>query len=37
MNMICFCVKLMRNEVVVVKLWMISLLGVVVVRCAVDD
>jgi hypothetical protein len=31
MNMMCFCVKLMMNEVVVVELWMNSCSNVVVV------
>jgi len=31
MGMFCYCVKLMKNEVVVVELWMVSWLIVVVV------
>jgi hypothetical protein len=34
MNMICFCMKLMMNEVVVVELWMKSCSNVVVVILA---
>jgi len=39
MGVFCVCVKLMLNEVVVVKLWMISWLNVVVVvmGCVVDE
>ena len=38
-GMLCFCVKLMKNEVVVVELSMSSLLDVVVVvmECVVDE
>jgi hypothetical protein len=39
MNMICFCMKLMMNEVVVVELLMNSCSNVVVVvlTCVVDE
>jgi len=38
-GMLCFCVKLMKNAVVVVELWMSSWLDVVVVvmECVVDE
>jgi len=35
--MFCVCVKLIKNEVVVVELWMISWLFVVVLGCVVDE
>jgi len=38
MSMFYFCVKLMKNEVVVVELWMVSwLIVVVVLGCVVDE
>jgi len=39
-GMLCFCVKLMKNEVVVIGLWVSSWLDVVVVvvmECVVDE
>jgi len=38
MSMFGFCAKLMKNDVVIANLWMISWLNVVVViRCVVDE
>jgi len=39
MGMFCVCTKFMNNDVVVVKLWMISWLNVdvVVMGCVVDE